>query len=129
MSIEVVKEMYAAFEEGDIPKFLNMCSDDCQWDHRGPEGPPINKLYTGRAGVAEFHKTLAETQETLEFEADEFFGSGDRVVVLGRCRFRVLATGKEWGSDFVGAYTVKNGQITHWKPVFDMSAEAAAYRP
>ena len=63
MSIEVVKQMYAAFEEGDMPKILSLVSEDVQWDHRGPEGPPINQLYVGKDGVQEFFETFAETQE------------------------------------------------------------------
>jgi ketosteroid isomerase-like protein len=129
MSIDVVKQMYDAFEEGDMPKALSLVSEDCQWDHRGPPGPPINKLYVGREGVQEFYRTLGETQEVLDFEAQEFFESGNRVVAIGTCRFRVKETGKEWGSKWVGAYTVEDGLIKSWTPVFDMSAEAEAYKP
>jgi len=129
MSIDVIKRMYDAFEEGDLPTVLSLVSEDCQWDHRGPPGPPVNKLFVGPAGVEEFFHTLGETQEMLEWEAQEFFGSGNRVVALGICRFRVIETGKEWASDWVGAYTVEDGLIKSWKPIFDMSAEVEAYRP
>jgi len=128
MSIEVVKQMYEAFNEGDIPRMLGLVSEDCQWDHRGPYDVPIDQLFVGPEGVGEFFKILTETQETLEFEAREFFGSGKRVVVLGYNRFRVIETGKEWASDFAMAWTVEGGLVTHWRPIHDMGAEAAAYQ-
>jgi len=128
MSIEVVKQMYEAFEEGDIPKMLSLVSDDCQWDHRGPYAVPIGELFVGPEGVGEFFKALTDTQETLEFEAREFFGSGNRVVVLGYHRFRVIETGKEWASDYAMAWTVEDGLVTHWRTIHDMGAEAVAYQ-
>ena len=129
MSVEVVRQFYDAFGEGDLPTALRLVSDDCQWDHRGPSGPPINHLYVGPAGVEEFFKILGETQEILEWEPKEYFGAGGRVVALGTCRFRVIETGKEWASDWAGVYTVEDGLIKSWRPMFDMTAEAEAYKP
>jgi len=129
MSIEVVKQMFEAFGEGDVPRILSLVSEDCQWDHRGPYDVPIGQLFVGPEGVREFFTILAETQETLEFEAREFFGSHNRVVVLGYNRFRVIETGKEWASEYSMAYTVEDGLVTHWRPIHDMGAEAAAHQP
>jgi len=129
MSIEVIKQMYEAFEQGDMPRMLSLVSEGCHWDHQGPPGPPINQLYVGPAGVEEFFKTLTSTQEVLDFEAHEFFGAENRVVVLGYHRFRVIETGKEWASDFAHAWTVEDGRVTRWRPTQDMTAEVEAYRP
>ncbi len=127
MSVEVVKQMYDAFADGDLPKILSLVAEDCQWDHRGPPGPPFNKLYTGVAGVEEFFKTVAETLETFEFEVNEFFEAGDRVVVLGVARHRVMATGKECGGEFALSHTVRDGKVTGWNTAFDMTLEAQAF--
>jgi ketosteroid isomerase-like protein len=129
MSIEVVRQIYAGFEEGDMDKILSLISEDCQWDHRGPTGPAFNSLYVGPEGVREFFETFGALQETVEFETTEFFESGDRVVALGRSRFRVRETGKEWESDWAGVYTVEDGLIKSWRPIFDYSAEVEAFRP
>lgn len=129
MSIEVVKKFYAATFSGDMSTARSMVSADCQWDHRGPEGPPVNQLFVGPDGIEEFFRILGETQETLEFDVKEWFGDGDRVVALGSIRLRVIDTGKEWGSDFAFSHTVQDGRITKWNTVFDMTAEAEAHRP
>jgi hypothetical protein len=128
-NIQLVKQGFDRFGAGDIPGFLELMSEDVQWDHRGPAGVPFNRMYQGRADVGEFFKTLGETSEKIEFEPREFFAAGDRVVALGFFRFQVIATGKEWESDWAMAFTVQNGRITHWRPIFDMGAEAAAFQP
>lgn len=56
MSIEVVKKMYEALQEG---RFLSLVSDDCQWDHRGPPGPPFNQIYVGPAALFPHEHCLA----------------------------------------------------------------------
>ena len=128
MSVDVVKQMFEAFGEGNLPRMLELVSEDVQWDHRGPPGPPLNKLFHGKDGVAEFFKILGDTEEALKFDVGEFFESGNKVVVLGRYRFRVFETGKEWESDYAMIYTVEGGLVKGWKTIHDMTAEVEAYR-
>ena len=128
-SIQIVKQGFERYAAGDIPGFLELVSTDIQWDHRGPDGVPFNKLFQGREGVVEFFKLLDETSEPLTFEPREYFAAGDRVVALGFFRYKVKATGKEWESDWAMAFTVQNGRMTHWRGIFDMGAEAAAFQP
>jgi ketosteroid isomerase-like protein len=127
MSVEIVKQMFDAFGRGDVVGIASLVSEDCQWDHREAYDVPVNGLFTGPDGVAEFFRILGETQENTVFETDEFLEVGNRVVVLGRYGFRVRETGKEWVSDYAMTYTVENGLVTHWKPIHDMGAEAVAY--
>ena len=127
-NIQVVKDGFQKFLAGDVPEFLELLANDVFWDHRGPEGVPINRLYEGRDEVAEFFKVLNETQEATIFEPREFFAGGDRVVCLGYFRYNVRATNKEWDSDFAMVFTVRNSRVTHWRVIFDMGAEAAAHQ-
>ena len=129
MSIDVVKQVYDAFGAGDMDRMHSFLSDDVQWDHRGPPGAPISQLYDGKAGVVKFFDDLFATQELLSFEAHEFFGDGNRVVVLGSHRFRVKETGKEWESEFAATWTVEDGLVTRWRPIHDLTAEAMAHMP
>ena len=125
-NIQVVQEIYERFRAGDGDGFLARLSDDVCFDHRGPEGPTFNKVYEGKAAVGEFLGVLAAAEEALVMEDREYFTNGDRVVVLGFMRFRALPTGKEWESDFAMAVTVRDGLVTHWRVLFDMSLEANA---
>ena len=128
INIQIVKNGFEKFFARDIPGFLKLLADDVYWDHRGPEVVPFNRLYEGRESVGEFFKVLDETQEASIFEPREFFAAGDRVVCLGFFRYKVRSTSKEWESDFAMVFTVRNGEITHWRVIFDMGAEAAAHQ-
>ena len=128
-NIQVVKQGFERYGAGDIPGFVELMTNDIEWDHRGAEEVPFNKLYKGRDGVVEFFKTLDETSEPVIFEPREYFATGDRVVALGFFRFKAKATGKEWESDFAMTFTVQNGRISHWKIIHDKGAEAAAFLP
>ena len=125
-NIERVKEGFEAFAAGDIPGLIALQADDTVWDHSGLPGNPVNKVFHGRDGVAEFFEILAGVQEPLSFEPREFFGDGDRVVVLGQFSWRVHATGKEWESDWAMAYTIRDGLVAHWRVIYDMSKEFEA---
>jgi ketosteroid isomerase-like protein len=127
-NIAAVKRLYELFAAGDISGIIDAQSADTVWDHSGPPGNPLNRVFRGRAGAKEFFEILSQTQDVVDFKADEFFGSGDRVVALGFMRLRVKSTGKEWKSDWATAWTLKDGLVTHWRPIFDMSAEAAAFQ-
>ena len=129
MATDVVQQMFEAYGAGDLPKMLDLVSEDCEWDHSGPPGCPLNRVFHGKEGFAEFFKVLAETEEALSFDVGDFFESGNQVVVLGRYHWRVFATGKEWESDYAMVYTVEEGLVTGWKTIHDMTAEVQAYTP
>ena len=126
-NIAVVSQVFERFAEGDVPGLMNLQSDAVEWDHRGPDSP-LNNLYKGKAGVAEFLGTLSTTQEVLEFEPQKFFANDNQVVALGHFRFKVIETGKEWASDFAMIFIVKNNLVTYWRPIFDYTAEAMSYQ-
>ena len=126
-NILAVQDAFKRFSEGDLPGFLDLCADDIEWDHRGPDSP-LDKLYKGKEGVMEFLGTLSTTQEVLEFEPREYFSDGDRVVALGHFHFKVIETGRDWASDFAMVYTLKDGLISHWRGIFDITAESLAYQ-
>ena len=123
----IVAQIFERFAAGDVPGLLSFQSDEVVWDHRGP-GSPISNLYKGKTGVTEFLATLSATQEVLEFEPRDFFANEDQVVALGHFRFKVIETEREWASDFAMVFTLKEGLVTHWRPIFDYTAEAMAYQ-
>jgi ketosteroid isomerase-like protein len=125
-NIQVVKDMFDRFRAGDGPGFLELLTDDVYWDHRGPAGAPFNRLYEGREAVAGFLEDIGSAEEVVLLDDREYFVSGDRVVCIGFMRFRALSTNKEWESDFAMAMTVRDGQISHWRALFDMRLEADA---
>ncbi len=125
-NVQVVKNAYAAFGRGDIPGLLSLLAEDVVWDIPG-EGLPLAGTYRGRDGVANFFQKLTQEAEVLDFQPREFVADGDRVLVVGWERMKVKATGRGAESDWVMAFTIRNGKIATFREYADTKAIADAH--
>ena len=124
----IAQQAYNNFNTGNIQGLLDQLSDDVTWQLPEVEGVPLAGKRTGRDAVGEFFATVARDQEVLEFEPREFVAQGDKVVSLGHYKWRVKETGREFASDFVHIFTVRNGKIVAFREHFDSAVVAAAYQ-
>ena len=127
-NIDVARQGYENFKTGSISSLLDQMADDVVWQLPDIEGVPLAGKRTGRAGVAEFFSTLARDQEAIEFDPREFMAQDDKVISLGHYKWRVKETGREFESDFVHIFTIRDGKITGFREHFDTAAAAAAYQ-
>jgi len=128
-NLQIVKEAYASFKRGDIPAILNMLSDDVVWFLPGQADlVPVAGMRRGREQVGQFFSVLGENQEAEQFEPQEFVAQGEKVVVLGQYRWRIKSTGREYASDWVHVFTLRDGKVAGFKEYFDTGACADAYR-
>jgi ketosteroid isomerase-like protein len=127
-NIDVARQGYENFKTGSIPSLLDQMADDVVWQLPDIEGVPVAGRRTGRAGVAEFFSTLARDQEAIEFDPREFIAQNDKVVSLGHYKWRIKETGREFESDFVHVFTIRDGKIAGFREHFDTAASAAAYQ-
>ena len=128
-NIKVVQDAYAAFGRGDIPALLGYMVDSIHW--RPVIGTashvPFSGERTGKAGVAEFFKRVAETEDFQQFEPREFVAQGDTVVAIGHYRATVKATGRTFDSDFVMVFTLRDGKVATFREFTDSAAVNAAF--
>jgi ketosteroid isomerase-like protein len=127
-NVKVAQQAYTNFKAGNIPALLNLVADDVEWILPEVAGVAISGTREGREEVADFFRTLNETQEVISFEPREFIAQNDQVVVLGRYSFRVRATRQQFESDWAHVFTIQNGQITHFQEFTDTAAVAVAHR-
>jgi uncharacterized protein len=59
-------------------------------------------------------------------EPHEFIAQGDRVLVIGFAKGKILATNKAFEDDWVFAITVRNGKLTKVREYIDTQALARA---
>jgi ketosteroid isomerase-like protein len=123
-----IQQAYNNFQTGNIQGLLDQMSDNIAWELPEIEGVPLAGKRTGRDGVKDFFATLARDQDVLEFEPIESLAQGDKVVSLGHYKWRVKATGREYASNFVHVFTLREGKITGFREHFDTAVVAAAYR-
>ena len=127
-NIALAQQGYHNFQTGNINGIIDLSTDDIVWQLPEVEGAALSGTRTGPAGVADFFATLARDQEPIEFEPREFIAQDDKVVALGHYRWRVKDTGREFESDFVHIFTIRDGKYAGFREHFDTAALAAAYR-
>ncbi|MGA9767714.1 MAG: nuclear transport factor 2 family protein [Blastocatellia bacterium] len=125
---KVVQQAYDNFKSGDIESLVGLMSDDIKWQLPEVENIPFTGRRSGRESVIQFFASVGDNQEALQFEPNEFIEQGDKVVALGHYRWRVLATGREYESDFVHVFTVRDGQIIAFNEYLDTAAATLAYQ-
>lgn len=124
----IVQAAYNNFKTGDIPALLAQISEDATWQLPEIPGVALAGKRIGREGVGEFFTIVARDQDVIEFSPSEFVAQGDKVVSLGHYRWRVKETGREFESDFVHVFTIRDGRIAAFREHFDTAAVAAAYQ-
>lgn len=110
-NVVTVKQLYDAFKRKDISTVINMATDDVVMHGPAPvDVLPWGGAHHGRAGVAQFFKTLGESLEPQQFELRNFIAQGDKVVVLGYQKGRAKPTGRPYEIEFVHLWTLNNAQ-------------------
>ncbi len=127
-NVKIAQQAYANFKAGNIPSLLNLVDESVEWILPEVAGVAISGTREGREEVADFFRTLGETQEVISFEPRQFIAQNDQVVALGSYSFRVRATRLQFESDWAHVFTIQNGKITRFQEFADTAAVAFAYR-
>ena len=125
---KLVQQIYDAFKSGDIPSLLGSLSDDVQWQLPEISNIPFAGKRSGREAVAQFFALVADSQDVLQFEPQQFIAQGNKVVSLGHYAWRVRSTGREFESDFAHVFTISNGEVVGFQEYLDTAVELAAYQ-
>ena len=121
--VQVVKDFFAAMGRGDKKALRALSAKDIEWIIPG-EDWPMAGTYRGPAGLAD----LLQKSEMLETSTEplEFVAQGDRVLVIGFAKGKIIATNKTFEDDWVFAITVRNGKLTNVREYIDTQALARA---
>jgi uncharacterized protein len=123
--VQIVKDFFAAMGGGDIKGLLSLSAEDIEWIIPG-EGWSLAGTHRGHAGLADLLQKASETLETSYPKPFEFVAQGDRVLVIGFAKGKIIATNKTFEDDWVFAITVQNGKLTNIREYIDTQALARA---
>ena len=124
-NVQIVKNFLAALGRRDKQGLLALSAEDIEWIIPG-EDWPLAGTHRGHAGLENILQQANETVETSFPEPPEFVAQGDRVLVVGFARGRIIATNKTFVDDWVFAITVRNGKLTNIREYIDTQALARA---
>jgi len=130
MSLELIKQFHALAAEGKFDEALALFAEDAVIEFHGPSTNPLAGRYQGRVEVAQFFAKVGASFEIEHFAAEEFIDAGAIVVVLGRERSKVRASGRVFDVPWVQIWRTKEGKdggrITALTDFFDTGSMAAA---
>jgi ketosteroid isomerase-like protein len=118
----IVQQVYEAFGRGDVPAILSMIAADVDWEFVGSAGLAYAGKRRNRAEVADFFAAISRTDQIHAFEPREFIEADTHVTVLGWEKSTALDTGKDFETDWVHVFTVREGKVTRWRGFFNTAA-------
>ena len=124
-NVQIVRDFFAALRRGDKEGLLALSAEDIEWIIPG-EDWPLAGTHRGHAGLADLLQKASDTLETSYPEPPEFVAQGDRVLVVGFAKGRVISTNKTFEDRWVFAITIRNGKLTNIREYIDTQALARA---
>ena len=124
-NIQIVQDFFAALGRGDEQRLQALSADDIEWIIPG-EDWPLAGMHRGHVGLADLLKKASDTLETSYPEPPEFVAQGERVLVIGFARGKVIFTNKTFEDHWVFSITVRNGKLTNIREYIDTQALARA---
>jgi hypothetical protein len=118
----VVQEIYAAFGRGDVPAILGMVAEDVDWEFVGSPGLGYAGNRRNHEGVAAFFETVGRLDDIHAFEPREWIEADGHVTVVGWEKSTARDTGKDFETEWVHLFTVRDGKVTRWRGFFNTAA-------
>lgn len=117
-NVEMMEQLYTAFNQGDIETVLDGMAADITWIE--PEGSEVfGGEYHGPEAVLEHvFAPTNEDYDRFEVRPDRFIDGGDTVVVEGVFTIAITA-GNDFEIPFVQVVDLKDGKIQHFRNYAD----------
>lgn len=131
INMQIVKQLFLAYEKGDIKTIIAGLADHVDW-----KCPVMNdfSLITwanprhNPVEVQSFFTEFLEKVEPLSMQPLRYTAQDDRVIVEGTERSRIRSTGGEYSVDWVMVFVMKNGKCTQVSDYLDTTAVIRAMR-
>ena len=115
-NVEIVRRGADALMRGDMEAALAPYHPDVVFDASlRPEG----SVYHGRDGVVKAMRDWVGAWEDWKIEMFDYLDAGNKVVGVGRESGRGKGSGLEIDQNVWVVFTLRDGQIVHWKGFLD----------
>ncbi len=126
-NVQVVRQMYESFTQGDMQALLEALADEVEWYEPGPTDIlPWAGVFRGRAQVVQLLTRFSEVVEVERFELSEIIAQGDTVVVIEDQRAYFKATSRPLRGDAVRVFKLRGGKIITARVWEDTALQVAA---
>ena len=117
-NLQTIRDLYAAFAEGNIPAVLETLSPDIEWHE--PDGFPYPGTFRGPEDVLnKLFARLAEDWEGWAARPDEFVDGGEVIAVFGEYSGAYRSTRKQMRSPFAHYWRFERGKAREFRTYMD----------
>jgi ketosteroid isomerase-like protein len=125
---EMIKGVYDAFAQGDVPAVLGAFSPEIEWYEA--EGMPYGGLHRGPEAVAQkVFGPISEDVEGFAVVPEQLIASGDTVAAVVRYTGTGSATGKTLDLPVVHVWDVRDGKVQRFRQFVDTMEFAEVVPP
>jgi ketosteroid isomerase-like protein len=122
---DMIKEIV---ETSEFEPLFNYLSDDVVFKVTIPPGTPISGEFRGKQAVIDYFTSIGDIATFRQERPLEFFIRGERIVVLGDDSFTIKKSGGTARSEYALVFDIRDGLITRFLIIQDLSAFVDAYR-
>lgn len=117
---DIVKRLYDAFGRGDLPAVLGAFDPQIQWREAENSLYADGNPYVGPQAVAEgvFQRSVSDV-DGLTVLPEHFVDGGDTVVVEGRYKGKMKATGMPLDAQFAHVWLLRSGKVVRFRQYTD----------
>jgi ketosteroid isomerase-like protein len=127
-ALALAKRMFTFYVLGDTSGLTDLFSPDVVGYLPGdPAILPWAGTFQGLAGVEQFHRSVKDAVDVLDYTVLAYKALGDTVVAECFEHVRVKATGKIFENKHAGVVTVRDGRIVSYVEYSDTAAMQAAF--
>jgi ketosteroid isomerase-like protein len=115
-NLEIIKQAYADFSQGNIPGILDALNDNIEWELPKSAHVDFAGVFKGKEQVLNFFQHVAAQNDFTEFSTDTFIADGDHVVVLGHLTASAKPSGKISSNKWAHYWLLKDGKaVNHYE--------------
>ena len=116
-------------ESDDWQPLVDHLADDVVFKATIPDGTPVSGELRGKPAMVDHLMRLGDVLEFRQEQPLQYFGDGDRVVALGQETVEIKKNGVVTpGSEYATVLDFRDGMITRFLVIQDLSAVIDAYR-
>jgi uncharacterized protein len=114
-NVALIRDLYAAFAQGDIPAVLGAMSPEIVWNEAENFAYADGNPYRGPDAIlGGVFARLGSEWDGFAAIPEEYIDGGDTLVVLGRYRGTYKASGRPMDAQMVHVWRLADGRITRF---------------
>lgn len=127
-TLDTAMAFMGAMGKGDMDAMTAVMADDMVWHNEGDKTLPWIGNWEGKDAVLGFLQVYNENLQTLAWNTENSFASGDTAAFFGTMNAKLTKSGKETGLfTFALRVKVEDGKVKLWNWFEDSFAISQAY--